>query len=148
MITTEVPYVKLMFGEGQLSIASQLLRTKVGNLAPHNNMSRIDVPNDDRNTYGWHQESPYNFNNLKGGNHPTYWMPLHDVELYNGSIRIKPYSHRGEMVDPIMEEGTQETSSRQLLINGEVLTRYKTIEKNFSFGGIVLQQPISRNWKQ
>ena len=56
------------------------------------NRVRIDPPRDERRTYGWHQEIFYTFPKTR---FVQTWCPiLRDTTIDNGTIEIKPYSHK------------------------------------------------------
>ena len=56
------------------------------------NRIRIDPPNDERRTYGWHQEIFYT---LPKSKFVQTWCPiLRDTTKQNGTIEIKPFFHK------------------------------------------------------
>ncbi len=52
---------------------------------------RMDLPQEDGYLFRWHQDYPYAHGSLDG---LTYWVPLHDVPVERGCLRILPGSHR------------------------------------------------------
>jgi len=119
-----------------LNVTSSLLDTDPNSLASYNHMMRMDFPSDQRNSYGWHQDSPYNYSNISGENALVVWFPLLDVNKKNGTLRVKPGSHL---------EGIHPTSfshkhggSRQLLVPDEVVKKYKTIDLDMNFGDVLI----------
>lgn len=51
---------------------------------------RIDRPQDSKYHFDWHQDYPYNIISKSA---VTFWVPLTDVTLETGAIRILPNSH-------------------------------------------------------
>ena len=51
---------------------------------------RIDVPNDKRNIYGWHQDNAYDNFNTNSKNGVIFWIPLMNTNKNNGTLIIKP----------------------------------------------------------
>ena len=51
---------------------------------------RIDRPQDTKYHFDWHQDYPYNIISQSA---VTFWVPLTDVTLETGAIRILPKSH-------------------------------------------------------
>ena len=50
------------------------------------------MPNDTRNTYGWHQDSAYDKLNSIPSNGALVWCPLITTNFKNGTILVKPGS--------------------------------------------------------
>ncbi|TCP13536.1 phytanoyl-CoA dioxygenase family protein [Simplicispira metamorpha] len=52
---------------------------------------RLDKPQDSKHLFAWHQDSVYLLGSV---NAVTVWVPLHDVNLYRGTIQVIAGSHR------------------------------------------------------
>tara|TARA_X000000950_G_scaffold167391_1_gene204450 strand:+ start:1785 stop:2537 length:753 start_codon:yes stop_codon:yes gene_type:complete len=87
---------------------------------------RIDVPNDTRNTYGWHQDSAYDKLNSVPSNGALVWCPLISTSFKNGTILVKPGSEIEENVCVNKKKG-KELVTKQLLVPKKYLDKYKTL---------------------
>ena len=56
-------------------IASNFLKIDKKYLTVRNAQLRIDPPNDQRNTYGWHQDNAYYDYNIGSKNGAVLWIP-------------------------------------------------------------------------
>ena len=70
-------------------IASNFLSVPKNCLSVRTFTLRMDVPNDKRNLYGWHQDSSYDKYNISGTNGVVLWIPLVSTNAKNGSLIIK-----------------------------------------------------------
>ena len=66
-------------------IASDILNVPTNCLTIRFPSLRIDVPNDKRNIYGWHQDGSYDEYNISGVHGIVLWIPLIYVDKKNGS---------------------------------------------------------------
>jgi hypothetical protein len=52
---------------------------------------RIDLPEESKYLFDWHQDFPYVMDSLDA---VVFWIPLHDVDETNGALWIAPGSHK------------------------------------------------------
>lgn len=99
----------------------------------YTNRIRIDPPNDDRRTYGWHQEVFYT---IPEARYLQTWCPiLRNTTIDNGTIEIKPQSHK----EGIAKQTWNEVKGRatQIIIDDDILDKYKTIQLEMEVGDLL-----------
>ena len=99
----------------------------------YTNRIRIDPPNDDRRTYGWHQEVFYT---IPEARYLQTWCPiLRNTTIDNGTIEIKPQSHK----EGIAKQKWNEVKGRatQIIIDDDILDKYKTIQLEMEVGDLL-----------
>jgi len=94
---------------------------------------RIDLPLDERRTYGWHQEIFYT---IPESRFLQTWCPiLRDTTIENGTIEIKPKSHMEGITKQTWTE--EDSKATQIIIDKSVLEKYKTIQLEMKLGDIL-----------
>tara|TARA_B000000460_G_C21524850_1_gene397758 strand:+ start:1166 stop:2014 length:849 start_codon:yes stop_codon:yes gene_type:complete len=97
------------------------------------NRVRIDPPRDERRTYGWHQEIFYTFPKTR---FVQTWCPiLRDTTIDNGTIEIKPYSHKEGIPKQTWTE--EEGKAPQIIIDKSILDKYKTVQLEMKVGDLL-----------
>ena len=87
---------------------------------------RMDFPNDNRNSYGWHQDNAYDKYNLYSKNGAIIWIPLVDTNKKNGTLIVKTGSeHSDYKCSERVKKGTK-YSSEQILVKKKFLRKYKS----------------------
>ncbi len=111
--------------------------TNYSSLYGWTNRIRIDPPADERRTYGWHQEIFYSIPNSK---FIQTWCPiLRDTTIQNGTIEIKPGSHK-EGIPP--QTWTEEKGkATQIIIDKNVTDKYKTLKLEMKLGDLLFFNP-------
>jgi hypothetical protein len=97
------------------------------------NRIRIDPPNDERRTYGWHQEIFYTIPESK---FIQTWCPiLRDTTIENGTIGICPKSHK----EGIAKQTWNEIEGRalQVIVDQEIVEKYEQIQLPMSVGDVL-----------
>lgn len=123
-------------------VASDNLTKGVRNLLPaknaplygHTNRCRIDPPQDDRRTYGWHQEVFYT---IPRGRYIQSWAPLlNGSRKENGTIEIAIGSH----VEGIARQSWNEAEGRatQIIVDQEIIDKYETMHIEIDVGDLLL----------
>ena len=74
-------------------LAANILKIKEKYLGIRDPILRIDVPQDKRNVYGWHQDSAYSQLHKNPKNEIVFWIPLINTNKKNGTLAVKPNSH-------------------------------------------------------
>ena len=72
-------------------LASEFLEISRNNLYILNCFLRMDPPNDQKNSLGWHQDNHLNKN--KNNDSCTLWCPLINVDKSNGALMVLTGSH-------------------------------------------------------
>ena len=127
---------KVVLDDELENIASTFLEIDKNYLASYNFMFRMDPPNDERNLYGWHQDSSYNFSNLKGSNAIVAWIPLHEINDNNGALLIKEKSHNEGVFDFNITNKPNKSSQR--LVDEKIVNKYREITFNYNYGDVLL----------
>ena len=73
-----------------IRLAGALMQTQAVNYLPFTAV-RIDVPNEDKYLFPWHQDYPYTQGSMDG---VVLWIPMRDVPMGGGHLKIIPRSHR------------------------------------------------------
>lgn len=85
------------------------------------NRCRIDPPNDERRTYGWHQEVFYT---IPYGRFVQTWAPLiYDTTVENGTIEVCVGSHKEGITKQKWTE--PEGRAAQIVVEQSVVDRYE-----------------------
>ena len=101
-----------------LNQVSLLLKERPENLSHTISVLRMDAPNDEKNWFGFHQDSAYfdypeYVKNINGENNISCWIPMTAVNTKRGAVRLCAKSHKGgflhnheklPMVKPISDE--------------------------------------------
>ena len=98
---------------------------------------RIDPPNDNRRTYGWHQEIFYTIPEVK---FVQTWCPLiRHSTTENGTIQICPKSHN----EGIAKQSWNEIDGRatQILVDDEIVKKYEQLNLPMNLGDILFFDP-------
>lgn len=79
-----------------IQLSKKILKVRLNNIWNGEFMMRIDVPDDIRNTIGWHQEANYYKKQTQDGkNGIVYWIALSkNIKKINGAIEVKKNSHK------------------------------------------------------
>ena len=97
------------------------------------NRVRIDPPGDNRRTYGWHQEVFYTMPRFR---YLQTWAPiLRDTTVENGTINIKPGSHKEGIAAQTWNE--VEGRATQILIDKDILSKYKSVKLEMKVGDVL-----------
>ena len=81
-----------------IKYVASILEDQTYNLSNTISVLRMDPPNDEKNHFGFHQDSAYldypeAVKNINGDNNVTFWMPLLNVDKTNGAIKLCQKSH-------------------------------------------------------
>lgn len=116
---------RLCSASNLIGIAGTFLGVTNDELCAHGLMLRMDVPFDERNLYGWHQDSCYDGFNAEPGTGCVLWVPLVDVGEVNGGLILMPGSHVESNVCETQSTGAT-LSSRQLIVPDRYLEKYQS----------------------
>lgn len=133
---SELPALLRLHGGKDLSaVVNQLFgKDTDAPLYTYTKRLRIDPPQDDRRTYGWHQEVFYT---MPGSRFIQLWAPaIHDATLANGTIEVCPGSH----LDGIAEARWEQSPGRALQVRvvDEVVKKYRPIRVEMELGQALL----------
>lgn len=106
-------------------IASKFLDLDEDKLGVRGIQFRIDVPNDKRNIYGWHQDNAYDNFNINSKNGVIFWIPLINTNKKNGTLIIKPGSEFSNSNCSHIKSKTSKFKSQQILVKKIFLEKYK-----------------------
>ena len=87
---------------------------------------RIDPPNDQRNTYGWHQDNAYYDYNIESKNGAVLWIPLITTNQKNGTLVVKLGSENNSTSCSSKTKSRSKFKSEQILVKPRILKKYKS----------------------
>ena len=131
-------FLKLVSNKKIESLTRELLDLKKYNtLYSVTHRIRIDLPDDERKTYGWHQEVFYTMADTK---FLQTWAPmLRDTTFQNGTIEICPGSHK----EGIAKAKWKEIRGRatQIIVDENIVKKYKKISLSMKVGDVLFFDP-------
>lgn len=108
------------------SLAANILDVNESTLGVRDPVLRIDVPEDKRNVYGWHQDSAYSNLHINPKNEIIFWIPLINTVQKNGTLVVKPYSHNIHGNVSYLKSKGGKFTSKQYLIKDNYLKKFKS----------------------
>jgi ectoine hydroxylase-related dioxygenase (phytanoyl-CoA dioxygenase family) len=127
---------KFIFENNLVNYAKNFLKIKEDDLLVRGLGLRIDFPNDDRNSYGWHQDNAYDRYNLNSKNGAILWIPLIDTNEENGTLIIKPGSQYSSFNCSRLIKSGSKYESKQILVMKKYLKKFESksisVKKNSS----------------
>ena len=117
--------LKVGYNEKIQSLAARYLNISKSNFALRNVQFRIDLPKENQNTYGWHQDNAYYKYNTLAKNGVIFWIPLVNANLNNGTLIIKPDSFNCD-ISCSSKKGFKKNlfSSEQILVKPNILKKF------------------------
>ena len=98
---------------------------------------RMDVPNDKRNTYGWHQDSAYSKLHKNPKNEVVFWIPLINTSIKNGTLIVKPKSHNITGNVSYLNKKGGKLISKQYVIDRKYLNKFKSKSVNVKANNVL-----------
>ena len=128
-------FLRAQYKENMQIVINQLLDKPLNNpLYAFKNRIRIDPPNDNRRTYGWHQEVFYS---IPRSDFIQSWSPIvRDTTIENGTIFLAEGSHKDNIQSQqwLRREGYADQIIRT---DEQIESQYKTKQLEMSLGQIV-----------
>ena len=75
---------------------------------------RVDLPNEGKYLFDWHQDYPYVMDSLDA---VVLWIPLHDVDESNGALSVSPGSYRAGLLDLVLEDPDNKADNKQKMMH-------------------------------
>lgn len=119
------------------SVARKILRCRNEDLYLRTQF-RIDVPNDERNTFDWHQDSAYDKLNNNPKNGLIFWIPLVDTNEQNGTLILKPKSHNEKNSYFTKVKFGLRYKSPQLVVQKSKIEKYVSLQPSCKVGDYIL----------
>jgi ectoine hydroxylase-related dioxygenase (phytanoyl-CoA dioxygenase family) len=119
------------------SVARKILRCKSEDLYLRTQF-RIDVPNDERNTFDWHQDSAYDKLNNNPKNGLIFWIPLVNTNEQNGTLILKPKSHNEKNSYFTKVKFGLRYKSPQLVVQKSKIEKYVSLQPTCKVGDYIL----------
>ena len=131
----------LVFTKKLLDISAKLLQVKNNQLIAVGQQTRVDVPNDKRNSLNWHQDWSYFPTTTEA---ITFWLPLFKMKPQNGYLQVLERSHRegsisktSDKLDEYKVKNTKYTVTHQMDIPDEIINKYKVKDEEITRGDAV-----------
>lgn len=122
-----IPLFSLTTQKNISNMAAHLLSVKSHDLAATGFMLRMDVPFDSKNKLNWHQDNAYYKQNLDGNNGLVVWIPMHDVDIENGTVMAIEGSHELGLITPKRKEKINYVTSEQFVVPDDYINHSKQI---------------------
>ena len=107
-------------------LAGNLLGISGKSLGIRDPILRMDVPNDNRNTYDWHQDSAYSQLHTNPKNEVIFWIPLINTNTKNGTLIVKPKSHNVMGNVSYLKKRGGKLTSKQYIIEKKYLNKFQS----------------------
>ena len=121
IIQKTVSIKKILIDSKIPKLASIILNEKNTTICEINTILRMDPPNDNRNSLGWHQDGSLNKNTFNQS--CVIWVPLLNVEKNNGAIDL--------LQKVIKKEGQQEGFIKIRLKKNLIYLQRKSMREMF-----------------
>ena len=122
---TSVALFQLTCARVLVDTAATLLGDTIHGLSATGHMTRMDAPNDDRNSLEWHQEAAYYRQNRVPGHGIVVWTPLHDLTREHGPVIVCPGSHTRGLLDVAGTGKGDYHKSQQYQLPEDVVAQYE-----------------------
>lgn len=134
-VAKTLEFMRLITKKDTSSIINQLMKRKItAPLYTYTCRCRIDPPQDNRRTYGWHQEVFYSIPN---SNFLQTWAPLvHNASKENGTIEVCIGSHAKGIAPQTWNE--IEGRALQIIVDEEVANSYEQKVIEIDVGSLLI----------
>ena len=98
------------------------------------NAMRIDLPNEDKYLFDWHQDYPYVLDLLDG---IVFWVPLQDVDRENGWLSLALGSHQLGLLNMVVSDPDNRANNRtksMRIADSSIADRYTIVQLPLKFG--------------
>ena len=130
---------ELMHEQKILTLAAKIFGDEESStLALSGTMLRLDVPNDSRNVYTWHQDHSYYKQNESGMNGMVAVIALHDLEEQYGTLRFRINSHKEGLVKAEAKDRVNHMESSQYVVSEEILNKFTVVNLVIKKGDLAL----------
>jgi|TARA_B110000438_G_scaffold97873_1_gene96891 ectoine hydroxylase-related dioxygenase (phytanoyl-CoA dioxygenase family) len=137
-LKTSLSLTQLASDDQVVENVARLLKTKVSNLSISEPMCRLDVPDDKRNLFDWHQDRSYFPQNRDGLNGLVCWIPLIDITEEMGAIHISPKSHLEGNLNLLQKRKKDSLHSTQTPVPNDLIKKYDDVIVPVKAGDLVL----------
>lgn len=127
-------FLNIISQKGLTDSVRALMGKKSAPLYGYTNRCRIDPPQDERRTYGWHQEVFYT---IPYGNYLQTWAPLiRNTTVENGTIQVAMGSHKEGIADQSWNE--IDGRATQILVSEETMNKYEQVSIEMELGELLI----------
>ena len=126
-LRTNLSLMQLVADDVLVDSAAQFLRRKPEEISMSDPVVRLDVPGDDRNAHGWHQERAYFPHNRDGLHGMVCWIPLFDCNKENGTIHVCRGSHQEGLVNAVRKKKTSVSETTRIAVPEDYVKKYEPI---------------------
>ena len=122
LVQTNIILKSITSKKNIINNVAKLLKIKLSSVSHSNVMLRMDGPNDNKNTYGWHQERSYYKMNSKSGG-IFVWIAMVDMTKDIGPLEICIGSHKNGFIKPKNKKNSK--GSLQKIVPDAKVKKYK-----------------------
>jgi hypothetical protein len=128
-------FLRIAFGRWLTSAVNDLLgRKRWAPLYGYMNRCLIQPPNDERRTYGWHQDVFYT---VPHGRYIQVWAPLvHDTNTEHGAIELCPGSHSRGIARQAWK--VEDGRNHQIVVDDDEVAKYRPVSVPLKLGQALL----------
>jgi hypothetical protein len=132
-----LPMHQLTVNERMVELSRSLMGTDTIAASDHKAM-RIDLPNEDKYLFDWHQDYPYIMDSMDA---VVFWIPLQDVDEKNGALTVALGSHKHGVEPLILLDATNSIDNKQKVMkiaNPDAPLRYERLKVPMKFGDVLV----------
>ena len=131
-LRTNLTLMQLVSDNLLIDNVTRMLEKKPSDISMSDPVVRLDVPEDQRNVHGWHQERSYFPHNRSGLNGMVCWIPLLDCMKENGTIYICEGSHKEGLLNTTREKKKDNSETTRISVPEDYVNKYesKIVEAN------------------
>jgi len=131
----------LLIQDKIINVISDLFNQEPDTFSSTGYMLRIDPPNDERNTYDWHQDSAYYKQNKVGIHGCVAIIPLVDINPINGSLSILQGSQNEETHEhEFYKSESGDNASEKFTLPENIVNKYPKVDLYANKGDVVFLQ--------
>ena len=137
-LKTSLSLTQIVTDDNVVDNVARALEIKPSDLSISEPMCRLDVPNDQRNAFDWHQDRSYFPQNRDGLHGLVCWVPLTNNTEEMGAIHISSKSHLEGNLKLTQKNKHDSLHSTQVPVPNELVKKYDDIVAPVSIGDLVL----------
>jgi hypothetical protein len=132
-----LPVHQVSVDERLISISKHLMDTELV-AASDIKAVRIDLPEESKYLFDWHQDYPYVMDSLDA---VVFWIPLHDVDETNGALWIAPGTHKLGLQRLALDDPDNAANNKQKMMHIADLSfmdRFDKVRVPVAYGDVLV----------